>query len=254
MLDRAILSTALILGCAEAQAASVPHAAPVADIAAQDQIVRVRDNRVTETNDLPTYELRRLRRRMLNDQWISFQDMRRLADAGDGLAAFNYAERLLVMDDPELHSAAALYLATAAYAGRDYAVWKLTKLLDRRDVPFSDKRLKHLENAMRSLALQGSEHAEAALIRYYATGHPFGRHPEKARALMGDMADEGDADAAMKLATQALSGEAPEIGEARLATLLEIAGTSDDLGTRAAARTLGEQLHDGADTAKADTQ
>lgn len=254
MLDRAFLSTALILAATGAGAVGAPRIDTVAENAPLIQPVRAGDNRVVHTNDLPTAELRRLRRRMLNDQWISFQQMRRLADAGDGLAAFNYAERLLAMNDPDLHSAAALYLATAAYAGRDYAVWKLTELLDRRDVPFSEKRLVHLENAMRALALQGSERAEAALIRYYANGHPFGRHPEKARSLLGDMADQGDTAAAMRLATQALSGEAPEIGEARLARLLDIAATSDNLGTRAAAQTLGARLREDVDTAKADTQ
>ncbi|ETX26877.1 hypothetical protein [Roseivivax isoporae] len=208
-------------------------------------LVRVLDDRVRHTTDLPTAELRLLRRRMLNDQWISFQDMRRLADAGDGLAAFEYAERLLHMDDPDLVGPAAFYYATAAYAGRDYAVWKLVDLLGRRDLEFSDRRLDHLENALRSLAVRGSERAEAALLDFYESGHPFGRRPDRVATLLTEMAEAGDTDAAMRLAKEALSDRDYDIGQDRLVALLEIAMTSEELGTRAAAAALRDQVRAG---------
>ena len=258
MVDRLLLAAAIALSAGSASAAPVvrlSHAAPAMRMV---PLIRVLDDRVTRTTDLPTAELRRLRRRMIAEQWISFQDMRRLADHGDGLAAFEYGQRLLALDDPALRSDAALYFATAAYAGRDYAVYKLVELLKQRDVLFSEGRLVHLENAMRSLAAQGSDRAVKALIRFYETGHPFGFHPERARSLLGEMADVDDSDAAMKLATRALSGNAPEITRARIEGLLEIAMTSDKLGTRVAAESLLGQVRTGTagleQTAKADPQ
>lgn len=257
MADARIIAAALALAASATQAAPVaPTRLPdVSSPSATDNVVRVLDDRVRHTNDLPTAELRALRRRMLDDQWISFQDMRRLADHGDGLAAFEYGERLLAMDDPDLVGPAAFYFATAAYAGRDYAVWKLVELLGDPELEFSDKRLDHLENALRSLAVRGSERAETALVRFYENGHPFGRHPDRAASLLGEMADAGDAEAAMKLATQALSEGELGIGRDRLEALLDTAMTSEELGTRAAAKTLLEQVRAGtvgpAQTAKA---
>ncbi|WP_306132372.1 hypothetical protein [Roseivivax marinus] len=242
-----------LLAAAAALIASGAQAAPMAPLStggpgvrpASAPVVPVVDDRVRHTTDLPTAELRALRRRMLAEQWISFQDMRRLADAGDGLAAFEYAERLLRMDDPDLVGPAAFYYATAAYAGRDYAVWKLTELLRRRDLEFSDSRLKHLENALRSLAVRGSERAENALLDFYESGHPFGRRPEKVASLLTEMAEAGDTEAAMRLATQALSNPDYGIDSGELDSLLGIAMTSDALGTRAAAATLREQVRAG---------
>ncbi|MCE0506962.1 hypothetical protein LR948_16450 [Roseivivax sp. GX 12232] len=222
------------LGPLRPEAATAPGAAPVIQAQALDR-------RVTETTDLPTWELQQLRRRMLDGKPISFQDMRRLADAGDGLAAFRYAERLLELDGRDMRSAAALYLASAGLTGRDYAVYELVRLLDQRDIDFSEARLDHLENAMRNLALQGSDTASEALLRYYETGHPFGRKPGKVEALLEEKAAAGDAEAALELATEALSGAGPE-DPARLRGLLKGAMQAESLGTRTAAQNLLRQL------------
>ncbi len=199
------------------------------------------DRRVTRTSDLPTLELRDIRRRMLADQYISFDEMRRLADAGDGNAAYQYAERLLAQDDPSLRSAAALYYASAALTGRDYAVFELVKLLEDPQIDFSEGRLQHLENAMRNLALQGSQRAVDALAEFYATGEPFGRKPDEVRKIMIERAEAGDAEAAMDLVRDMMSG-ATEADPAQVEALLAVVREEGDLGMRAAAQSLLAQL------------
>ncbi|ROU03623.1 hypothetical protein [Histidinibacterium lentulum] len=200
-------------------------------------LVPVQDNRVTETLDLPTWRLQQARRRMLAGETISFDDMRELADLGDGLASWRYANRLMALDDPGLVSAAALYYATAAYTGRDYAVRPLVRILEDRETEISEARLGHLENALRSWALRGNRVAQTALIDFYATGHPFGFHPEKARQLRLDLAEAGETGAALDFAVRAMSGR----GEAEAETvvsMLEAVAASDDLGNRTTAENL----------------
>jgi TPR repeat protein len=208
------------------------------------------DNRVTRTSDLPTLELQNIRRRMLADQYISFDEMRRLADAGDGNAAYQYGERLLALDDPDVRSAAALYFASAGLTGRDYAVYELVKLLRDPDLPVSEARLQHLENAMRNLALQGSERAVNALADFYASGEPFGRKPEEVREIMIERAENGDAEAAMDLVRDMMSGET-EGDPAQIRSLLTVVREEGDLGMSAAARTLLARLD--TDTPSEDT-
>lgn len=203
--------------------------------------IPVFDDRVTHTRDLPTASLRRARKAMLAGRRISFDQMRELADHGDGLAAFRYAKRLVALDDPDLLSPAALYFATAAFTGRDYAVHGLLDILQRRDIEFTQKRLDHLENSLRALAMSGDQDAADGLIRLYVAGHPFGFAPEKARAFRADLAAAGDPDAALKLALQTLSDGVPQ-DTTQVTTLLETAAKAEALGTRATARNLLRML------------
>jgi TPR repeat protein len=197
------------------------------------------DNRVEETVDLPTWELQQARRRMLANEQISWDEMRALADHGDGLAAFRFAQRIEALNDPALLSDAAFYYATAAYTNRDYAVGPLVRILDRRDVEFSEARLDHIENALRAMALSGDAKAAEALSRFYVSGHPFGRQPERALEFRLDLAEAGDADAAMTLVLEAMSGSAPvQMDEAQIVRLLDIVAGAEDLGVR----TTGENL------------
>ncbi|EPX86004.1 hypothetical protein Salmuc_00820 [Salipiger mucosus DSM 16094] len=208
-------------------------------------VVKVFDNRIQSTNDLPTLELRRLRRRMQDGDRLSFQEMRSLADAGDGLAAFRYGQWLVEMDDPEVLPAAALYFASAAYTDRDYAVRPLIEILERGDLGMSDKRLDHLENALRAFAIRGNPHASAALARFYEKGSPFGRHPDRAQSLLVEMAEAGDHEAAMTLVTKTMSGKA-DLPEQRLRGLLgQVVENAETLGRKSVAKTLLRRLDNG---------
>lgn len=220
-------------------------AAAAAPLAPPDLVVRpgapvpVFDNRVTETTDLPTWELQQARRRMLADEPVAWNEMRALADNGDGLAAFRFAQRIEAEDKPALLPDAAFYYATAAYTNRSYAVGPLVRILGQRDLEFSPRRLEHMENALRAMAVAGDAKAKEALTRFYATGHPFGRQPERALEFRLDLAEAGDAEAAMALVLDVLSGNSPVLlEEEQVGRLLDVVVASDDLGLR----TTGENL------------
>lgn len=196
-------------------------------------------NRVTETLDLPTLELQQARRRMLANEPISWDEMRALADYGDGLAAFRFARRIEEQGDPTLLSDAAFYYANAAFTNREYAVGPLVRILERRDVEFSPRRLEHIENALRARALAGDEKAIKALTGFYVSGHPFGRHPDRALEFRLELAEAGDTDAAMALVVETMSDNSPvPLDEEQIASLFEVVSASDDLGLR----TMGENL------------
>lgn len=199
-------------------------------------LVLVWDDRVTETRDLPTWHLQKARRRMLAGQNISYDDMRALADLGDGLAAFRYANRLLDLDRPDVLSAAALYYATAAMTGRDYAIWPLIRLLRRDDIEYSDVRLRHLENVLRTLAESGNDSAATALMKFYESGHPFGPRTAEAADMQRERASAGDAEAALDLVMQLMSGRgALEVGPDEIDAWFATLATNGDPGQRATA-------------------
>ncbi|MHA6345154.1 hypothetical protein [Roseivivax sp. CAU 1761] len=228
----------LLLSAVLAAPAAAAPVAPLAPDLPRSAPVAAFDNRVERTTDLPTWELQRLRKRMQAGQRLSFQDMRRLADAGDGLAAFRYGKRLVALDDPDLLPDAALYFASAAYTDRDYAVRPLIRILERGDHGMSEKRLDHLENALRAFAIRGNPHASEALARFYEQGSPFGRHPERAQSLLLERAEAGDQEAAMTLVTRSMSGEA-ELTEAEMRSLLDqVASNAETLGRRTMAENL----------------
>jgi TPR repeat protein len=242
----AVVPVVLTLLAAPATAATVaPLSLP--DAALSPAIIRVFDDRVTETLDLPTWDLQQARRRMLAGETIPWADMRALADAGDGLAAFRLAQRIEARNDPSLLGDAAFYYATAAYTNRDYAVGPLVRILDRRDIEFSPRRLEHMENALRAMAIAGDAKAKESLTRFYQIGHPFGRQPERALEFRLDLAEAGDADAAMALVLETMSGSAPlPMDRDQVDRLLDIVDGSDDLGLRTTGANLRRMVDAGA--------
>ncbi|TNC50852.1 hypothetical protein FHG66_07740 [Rubellimicrobium rubrum] len=237
--SRPVVALALGLIASGAMAAPVVTPAWTEPRALASAVTLVFDNRITETRDLPTAELQQARRRMIAGEQISWDQMRALADLGDGLAAFRLAERIVALNDPTLLGDAAFYYANSAYTNRDYAVGPLVRILQRRDVEISPRRLEHLENALRALALNGDEKAAKALTDFYMSGHPFGRQPEKALEFRLDLAQSGNADAAMALVLEALSGRAQvPLDDEQVQRLLGIVEASDDLGLRTTALNL----------------
>lgn len=236
-----VLMPALCAGGLGAAPIALPPVSPV--LASPPGLVLVWDERVTETLDLPTWALQQARRRMLAGKNISYNDMRALADHGDGLAAFRYANRLMELDRPDLLSAAALYYATAAYTGRDYAIGPLIRLLSRDDIEFSDGRLQHLENALRAFAMRGNEQAAMALSGFYASGSPFGFQPQKLAALQRDLAGAGDANVALDLIMQLMTGKSVEADQGEIESWFATLALSENLGQRATAQNL-QRLYD----------
>jgi len=224
-----------------------PQAAPafVPGQQADLPVVRVFEEGITRTDQLPTAELRRLRKRMLVEEYVSFRQLRRLADAGDGLAAFRYGNKLLELDDPTVRDDAALYYASAALTGRDYAVGPLIRLLEGPEMELSSARSRHLETALRAFAKDGNTDAAEALVGFYARGAPFGRHPDRAASLLLGMAETGGAEVALTLVANSFSGES-ELSEARMRDLLElVVEDAQTLGQKTMARNLLTRLDNG---------
>ena len=73
-----------------ALAAPAPAAPVTGSVTGLVQVDFVFDNRVARSKDLPTYALQAARKRMISGGKISPKDLQRLADAGDGLAAFRF--------------------------------------------------------------------------------------------------------------------------------------------------------------------
>ncbi len=152
---------------------------------------------VQRTTDLQDPALRDLRQRMIAGRTLTDAQLRALADAGDGLAAFRYADRL--DQAAEAEPARALlsrvhYYALATYTGRDFAASRLVAALDfvvAEAVALSPARAKAAEDALLVAARRGNAAAALALGRFYAAGVPFGPQPEKARDLLVAAAESG---------------------------------------------------------------
>lgn len=234
-------AVAVALGFAPAIAFATPHPVPYATGAAHvgtrfADLILVQESGAFHTQNLPTAALQRARKRMIAGQRISFDEMRAIADAGDGLAAFRYADRLLGLNDPALLDDAAHYFAVAAHTGRDYAVGPLLRVLATTDLQINPKRLQHIETALRRHALQGDTKATDALIGFYSTGKPFGLQPDAANELQQAVALNGDPQAAIEMALRAVSDPATTLSDADIAALLQIAVKSENLGLRTTAQ------------------
>jgi len=193
------------------------------------------------TSRIPTNALlKSIRRRMVRKQRVSFAELRLLADTGDGLAAYRLAQRIVAMEKPDILVDAAHYFSIAVYNGRAYAIRPLVTILADPGVSISEKRLEHIERALRRQADSGELRAVEGLAHLYKTGVPFGRKPEEAQALLKSVLEKKfDGELALRLAVNIARNTplAPaEIAEIR--KYLLIAKTSERPGTRAAAQTL----------------
>ena len=186
------------------------------------------DNKITHTLDLPTLDLQTARKSMVTGQKVSSDQLRALADAGDGLAAYRYAKLLQASAKPAKTGAAAHYYAIAAYTGRAFAVGPLAKLLVAEGESYGPKLLKQCKNALTIQAMSGNAHAAQALGQMYSTGAPFGRDLPQAQHFLA-MAGQSDPAAAMKLALVLLSDPtdaALDHAGARAALTLAAQGTT----------------------------
>lgn len=203
------------------------------------QVDFVFDNAVRQTNDLPSAALRALRRRMIAGESLRFVDLRALADAGDGLAAFRLAR---VMEDstiPDTTGTKAHYYAIAAYTGRDFAVPSLAKLLVAEGATYSAARLTHSLNAMTVQALSGNGIAATLLGQMYADGVPFGQDLVQAQYFLAMADGGGSPQAALQLGIALMADDADIAADhagARAALTLAAGGT--DLSVRVTAENL----------------
>lgn len=196
------------------------------------------DNRVTRTRDLPTYALQAARKRMVGGGKVSTSDLRALADAGDGLAAFRYARLLQEAVPPSAPGGAAHYYAIAAYTGRSFAVPPLAKLLADEGAAYSPGLLKQGLNAMTIQAISGNGKAAELLGQMYSDGTPFGRDLVQAQHYLA-LAGQSDPAAALRLGVALMNDPADvALGHAGARSALQLAAGGDNLSARITAENL----------------
>lgn len=206
---------------------------------------------VQSTIELGSPALRSLRKRMVAGGVLGAADLRALADAGDGLAAFKFGKLLdetAKTPDADL-SSRIHYYSIAAYTGRGFAVPPLLRLLKITPDPeavLGKVRLQGVEDALLSAARRGNTDAALAMALYYADGAPFGPNPDEAQKLLHSLAEAGTeeaARAAVKLALLAIGPDpAHPIDVVAARQMLRIAATGPDLGARAMAENLERLL------------
>lgn len=206
---------------------------------------------VQSTAELADPALRSLRKRMVAGGTLGAADLRALADAGDGLAAFKFGKFLdeSATTADEGLSARIHYYSIAAYTGRDFAVPPLLRLVTGKadlEGVLGKARLRGVEDALLAAARRGNADAALALSLAYAEGTPFGPKPEEAERLLLSLTDAGTAEAAraaVKLALLAIGPDPAQPLDAVAARqLLQIAAKGPDLGARAMAENLERLL------------
>jgi TPR repeat protein len=196
-----------------------------------------------KANLLPTPYLQSLHKKMVAGRSLGTKELRALADAADGLAAFRYGKWLEQQGKPQLLPDAAHYYAIASYTDRDFAVRSLVALLALPDLALTETRLKEALDALTLQAKTGNAEAALALSKMYVTGHPFGKNPEAMLKWLEVAAKSGRGDAAIKLALAYMAptdGQPANLDKARKA--LDLAATLPDPGTKAMAQTLLARL------------
>ena len=205
--------------------------------------LQAQSNGVQRTDQLPTEHLRNLRKKMNAGRTLGTRDLRALADAADGLAAFKYGKWLEEQGKPQLLPDAAHYYAIASYTDRDFAVRRLVALLALPGLELTGPRTSEALDAMTHQAQTGNADAAMALSQMYASGKPFGKDADAVRKWLEVAANAGRGDAAVKLALAYMvptDGAAPDHAKAREA--LALAATQPDPGTKAMAQTLLARL------------
>lgn len=159
---------------------------------------------LTKTRSLPTSALRQARRDMLAKKVVSDDDLRALANYGDGLAAQKYM-RLLVEryeGQPKHASDIAYYGAIAVGTGR---VWSLPDMIDAMyflDVETEPtKRVRKYISVLYPHAWAGNGLALDALVDFNGQGELFGNLSEATRKRILEQSEKnGGGRAELRLA------------------------------------------------------
>ena len=182
-----------------------------------------------------------LRHKMTAGGKITDTQLKKLADSGDDLGAYNYAKRLDAAAVPETLPAALKYYMRAVNGGRNFALRPAIRLLEAGVGADDAKLLAEAQKLLEKTALKDA-FARDALVKFYRSGVPFGSDPARADALIAEAAKAGDTKAALDLAYALLTGvpEPTEIEEAK--GYLKIAALSETLSIRTVAENLLRNL------------
>jgi hypothetical protein len=194
---------------------------------------------IQSAHEITDPAIKSLRMRMVAGDALTYGELRRLADAGDGLAAFKVAQMLEAAQVADHQDEAVHYYALAARTGRGFAVPRLVAMLTSGKVALSDAQLANARDALIAQAKAGNPAAALAMSDMYLNDGPFGRDVTKGLAYLNLSAKGGDAKSAMRLALMYLQGTADVPADRTLARVaLKIAAASTDLGVRSMAENL----------------
>lgn len=199
-------------------------------------------------------ELQEIRERMFSGKTVDYASLQKLADAGDGIAAYRLAERIVARQKPELATHALHYFTLAVTDNRGYAVRNMLRILAEPDNQIAPGHLKEAEAALSRQAAKGNAVAVDGLLDLYTKGQPFGSRPEQLEKLLA-AGGAASGQIAYRMAITLLSAEhaSPEDRETA-SRYLAIARDKGSLGMQAAAHNLLAQLQTGPSQPQAEVQ
>lgn len=192
---------------------------------------------ITHTRQLRSAELRRLRKRMVGGVPMREADLRRLAEARDGLAALRMV-KLLRPRGLEAHASdIAYYASIAAGAGRNSMFDDFVGALYLLDPASEPKgRVSQYIRVLYPHVWAGNSMAQDALIALNGEDKLFGPMSEATRARI---VQDGGARMVLTLAMKDLGGgDLDAAGLTRVTGYLDVAERKGDLPIRTMARTL----------------
>ena len=228
----------LALGAGAAQAQFIPVTIPD-DPETRKISVVVRPG-LARTRDLPGQTLRDARKAMIAKEPVSEEDLRKLAEYRDGLAAARYADLLVQRDSVGLASDIAHFYGVAVGTGRAYALPGMIaamRHLDSTTEPAA--RMNHLISVLYPYAWAGNSLALDAVIEFNGEGRLFGKLSETTRLRILEQAKGGNGRVELRMALDILARDtkiAKELDRAR--GYLERAVQSPLLAVQTTARNL----------------
>ena len=194
---------------------------------------------------LRTAALRRARAAMHAGEPVSTENLRRLADAGDGLAAQRYVRILLSGDTAADPSDISYYAAIAVGTGRIWTLKPMIEAMHRLDPETEPKaRVSKYIRVLYPHAWAGNSVALDALVAFNGEGRLFGPLSDKTRQrILSEAKQQGDGQTELSLAMGILeverASDTPDpTAMAKAREYLELAQGSDHLAVRTTAQNL----------------
>ncbi|MEM8631920.1 MAG: hypothetical protein AAGF74_11825 [Pseudomonadota bacterium] len=186
------------------------------------------------------------RKAMIARLTLTDNTLRKLADRGDGYAAWLIAERWRTRGSGVPDADVAHYYALAAETGRIGGLRRLIEMLSDPDFePGSPRRMDRLERLIYGYSALGHLDATMFLADAWTVGRPFGDKKSEAVALLSKHPNKDDAEIALALARRLLFDAEDKAGSRAVARHhLDVAAQSENLSTRLTAVSLLATLRD----------
>lgn len=187
-------------------------------------------------------DLKALRVKVYTGKRVPTDDLRRLADAGDRMAAFRMARIAEGSSATQAAGGAIHYYSVAAYLGLDSAVKPLVGLLRIYSASIDRTRLANAERALMASAHQGNVDAMLALGTFYRDGAPFPGRAQDAFPYLCRAAVNGSESAALLVGSEIMKDANSTSAQRQFGMqLIARAARSGDLAAAAVLRSLEGQ-------------